>query len=95
MTEAFDAMADGAVKALYIMGENPMLSDPDIDHVATALRGLDFLVVQDIFLSETAALARRGPAGGQLRREGRHLHQHRAQGAAAAPGRAVAGRGPS
>ena len=57
VTEAFDAMAEGAVKGLYIMGENPMLSDPDIDHVAATLHGLDFLVVQDIFLSETAALA--------------------------------------
>ncbi len=39
------------------MGENPMLSDPDVNHVEQALSNLDFLVVQDIFLSETAALA--------------------------------------
>jgi predicted molibdopterin-dependent oxidoreductase YjgC len=42
---------------MYIMGENPMLSDPDLNHVASGLKNLDFLVVQDIFLSETAELA--------------------------------------
>ena len=57
VTEAFDAMNAGEVRALFVMGENPMLSDPDQTHVEEALRGLDFLVVQDIFLTETAALA--------------------------------------
>lgn len=53
-------MLDGAgskVKGMYIMGENPVLSDPDADHVVHALEKLDFLVVQDIFLTETARLA--------------------------------------
>lgn len=45
------------LKCLYVMGENPMLSDPDTNHVAEALRALDFLVVQDIFMTETAELA--------------------------------------
>ncbi|KJS13126.1 MAG: formate dehydrogenase [Peptococcaceae bacterium BRH_c8a] len=45
------------VKGMYIMGENPVLSDPDADHVVHALEKLDFLVVQDIFLTETARLA--------------------------------------
>jgi len=44
-------------KALYIMGENPLLSSPDLMHVREALESLDFLVVQDIFLTETAELA--------------------------------------
>ena len=57
VTEAVDAMHAGTLKGLYVMGENPMLSDPDQSHVEEALRGLDFLVVQDIFLSETARLA--------------------------------------
>ena len=57
LTEAFDAMAAGDVTAAYVMGENPMLSDPDQQHVEKMLRGLDFLVVQDIFLSETGRLA--------------------------------------
>ena len=42
---------------MYVMGENPVLADPDCGRVAEALSHLDFLVVQDIFLSETAALA--------------------------------------
>ena len=42
---------------LYIMGENPMVSDPNLHHVEESLRKLDFLVVQDIFLTETARLA--------------------------------------
>jgi formate dehydrogenase alpha subunit len=46
-----------AIKALYIMGENPMLSDADVNHVEKNLAALDFLVVQDIFLTETAKLA--------------------------------------
>jgi formate dehydrogenase alpha subunit len=48
---------DGNVKAIYIMGENPMVSDPDTNHVRAALEHLDFLVVQDIFMTETAKLA--------------------------------------
>jgi predicted molibdopterin-dependent oxidoreductase YjgC len=47
----------GTIKGLYIMGENPMLSDPDLTHVEASLKNLDFLVVQDIFLTETARLA--------------------------------------
>jgi predicted molibdopterin-dependent oxidoreductase YjgC len=47
----------GNIKALYVMGENPFLSDPNMNHVAEALRAIEFLVVQDIFLNETAELA--------------------------------------
>ena len=57
VVEMVNAAADGTLKGLYIMGENPMLSDPDINHVEEALKNLDFLVVQDIFLTETAQLA--------------------------------------
>jgi formate dehydrogenase alpha subunit len=46
-----------SIKALYIMGENPILSDADGHHVAKSLSALDFMVVQDIFLTETAKLA--------------------------------------
>lgn len=56
-TEMTDAAMKGTVKAMYIMGENPVLSDPDLNHTIQALKNLEFLVVQDIFLSETAALA--------------------------------------
>jgi len=57
VVEMFNAALEGKVKAMYIMGENPMVSDPDINHVEQALKNLDFLVVQDIFPTETAMLA--------------------------------------
>jgi len=57
VVEMMHAAADGKIKAMYFMGENPMLSDPNVTHVREALENLDFLVVQDIFLSETAELA--------------------------------------
>jgi formate dehydrogenase alpha subunit len=56
-TEMTDAAIQGRLKAMYIMGENPVMSDPDMHHTLKALKSLDFLVVQDIFLSETAELA--------------------------------------
>lgn len=55
--EILDGAEHGSIKFLYIMGENPMVSDPDINHVRKSLNNLDFLVVQDIFLTETAELA--------------------------------------
>ena len=59
VTVMMDVLVDkpGELKCMYIMGENPMLSDPDLHHVEKALKNLEFLVVQDIFLSETAELA--------------------------------------
>jgi formate dehydrogenase major subunit/formate dehydrogenase alpha subunit len=47
----------GEFKALYIIGENPLVSDPDLNHAEASIKHLDFLVVQDIFLTETAQLA--------------------------------------
>ncbi len=57
VTEITDAAINGRIKAVYIMGENPVLSDPDQSHTVKGLNSLDFLVVQDIFLTETAELA--------------------------------------
>jgi predicted molibdopterin-dependent oxidoreductase YjgC len=57
LTEMIPAAATGQLRGLFILGENPMVSDPDSQHVEKALKGLDFLVVQDIFLTETAQLA--------------------------------------
>jgi formate dehydrogenase alpha subunit len=57
VTEMPDAVLEGTIKALYIMGENPMMSDPDTTHLEKALKKLDFLVCQDIFLNETGELA--------------------------------------
>ncbi len=57
ITEMFKAIEEDQVKFLYIMGENPMVSDPDTNHVEHVLDHVDFLVVQDIFLTETASMA--------------------------------------
>lgn len=57
VTEMFSAAEEGKVKAIYIMGENPLLSDPDMNHIEHCLKSLEFLVVQDIFLTETAKYA--------------------------------------
>jgi len=57
VTAMIPAAHDGKLKALYIIGENPMVSDPDLNHCEKSLNNLDFLVVQDIFLTETARLA--------------------------------------
>ena len=57
VTEMTKAATSGELKAMFIMGENPMVSDADIQHVEKALKALDFVVVQDIFMSETARLA--------------------------------------
>ncbi len=56
-TDMMEKAASCELKAMYIMGENPMLADPDTHHVEQSLKSLDFLVVQDIFLTETAQLA--------------------------------------
>ena len=57
VVEIMRAILDGKVRGMYIMGENPAMSDPDADHARDALAALDHLVVQDIFLTETAYLA--------------------------------------
>ena len=56
-TDMMEKAHAGELKALYIIGENPMLSDPNLDHAKNSLENLDFLVVQDIFLTETASFA--------------------------------------
>ena len=57
LTDMVQAMMDGKLKALYVIGENPKLSDPDQHHISTAFEKLELLVCQDIFLSETAEQA--------------------------------------
>jgi len=56
-TEMVRERSKGGVMAMYIMGENPMVSDPDLNHAAAVLEDLEFLVVQDIFMTETAEIA--------------------------------------
>jgi formate dehydrogenase major subunit len=57
VTEIIGSILKGGVRGMYMMGENPFLSDPNINKVRKALSALDFLVVQDIFLTETAEFA--------------------------------------
>jgi len=57
VVDMFNAAEQGKVKALFILGEDPMMTDPDVNHVRKCLKSLDFLVVHDIFLTETAQLA--------------------------------------
>lgn len=57
VVEMMEKAAHGELKALYIVGENPMVSDPNLNHVEEALKNLEFLVVQDIFLTETGNFA--------------------------------------
>ena len=57
ITDMIPAMLEGKLKGLYVIGENPRLSDPDWNHLSSAMKNLDFLVVQELFLSETAQVA--------------------------------------
>ena len=57
VVEIMHAIHDGAIRGMYIMGENPAMSDPDVQHARDALAKLEHLVVQDIFLTETAFYA--------------------------------------
>ena len=57
ITDMIPAMLEGKLKGLYVIGENPKLSDPDWNHLSSAMDKLDFLVVQELFLSETAQVA--------------------------------------
>jgi formate dehydrogenase major subunit len=57
VVEITEAIHDGDIRGMYIMGENPAMSDPNVTHAREALSSLDMLVVQDLFLTETAAYA--------------------------------------
>jgi len=52
--EMFNGIDEGKIKALYVIGENPLVTDPDLHHVEAALKKLDVFIVQDIFLTQTA-----------------------------------------
>ena len=57
VVEIMHAISDGKIKGMYIVGENPAMSDPNLSHARSALATLEHLVVQDIFLTETALFA--------------------------------------
>lgn len=78
IVEAMHAVMEGKIRATYVMGENPMMSDPNTSHVEKALRSLDLLVVQDIFPSETAFLAHVIlPAAASLEKDGTFTNTER------------------
>src|SRR5262245_16752303 len=57
VVEIMHAAGEGRIRGMYVEGENPAMSDPDLDHARAALASLEHLVVQDIFATETAILA--------------------------------------
>ena len=57
--EAYRRLHEGTIRGIYVEGENPAMSDPDLAHARAALAKLEHLVVQDIFATETAILAAR------------------------------------
>jgi len=78
VVEMTNAVLAGQVKAMYIMGENPMMSDPNLTHVEEAFRSLDFMVLQDIFLNETGELAHVVlPAAASLEKDGTFTNTER------------------
>jgi formate dehydrogenase alpha subunit len=78
VVEMMNAASEGKIRAMYIMGENPVVSDPDCSHVIESLKALDFLVVQDIFLTETATLAHVIlPAASSLEKDGTFTNTER------------------
>ena len=82
----FDAALDGSFRALFVQGEDIAQSDPNTKHVIAALEALDLVVVQDLFLNETAKFAHVFLPGHVVPREGRHVHQRRAPDQPRAPG---------
>ena len=73
-----DEAIDGSFKGLYIQGEDIAQSDPDTKHITAGLRAMECVIVQDLFLNETARYAHVFLPGRFVSGEGRHLHQRRA-----------------
>jgi formate dehydrogenase alpha subunit len=78
VTQMMDGVLEGNMKAFYIVGENPVLSDSDINHVKHALKSAEFVVVQDIFMTETAQMASVVlPAASSLEKDGTFTNTER------------------
>ena len=90
--EMFELAVHGTLKAMFIMGEDPALTDADANHVRKALGQPRLPRRPEHLHDRDGQVRRRVPAGGLLRGEGRHVHQHRAPRAARAQGRRAAGR---
>ena len=81
VTEMIEAASQGKIRAMFVVGENPIMSEPYTVHTKRAMQQLEFLVVQDIFPTETAVLADVIlPAAAFAEKDGTY-HQHRAAGA--------------
>ena len=77
VVEIMHGALHGEIRGMYILGENPFISDPNTNQVRKALANLDFLVVQDIFLTETAEFADVIlPASSYFEKTG-NLHEYR------------------
>ena len=92
VVEIMNAIHAGEITGMYIEGENPAMSDPDLQHAREALAKLDHLVVQDLFVTETAFHADVILPASAFAEKSRHLHQHRPPRAARARGDQAAGR---
>ena len=78
VTEMVEGCLTGAIRAMYVVGENPLLSEPDLHHAQKAIAQLDCLVVQDLFMHETAELAHVFlPAAGFAEKEGTFTNSER------------------
>ena len=78
VTDMVEGCLDGRIRGMYVVGENPLLSEPDLHHAQKAFSQLDFLVVQDLFLHETAELAHVFlPAAGFAEKEGTFTNSER------------------
>jgi len=55
--DMMDAAVEGSLKAMFVLGEDPVMTDPDANHIKKAFKKMDFVVVQELFMSETAKLA--------------------------------------
>jgi formate dehydrogenase alpha subunit len=78
VTEMVEGCLDGRIRAMYVVGENPLLSEPDLNHARKAVSQLDCLVVQDLFLHETAELAHVFlPAAASAEKEGTFTNSER------------------
>lgn len=77
-TKMFKAMESGEIKSLYVIGENPLVSDADANHVKKLFEGLEFLVVQDIFMTKTGEIADVVlPAGSWAESDGTFINSER------------------
>jgi formate dehydrogenase alpha subunit len=78
LPEMFDAIERGEIKAVYLVGENPVLSEPNLEHAQRCLQKLELLVCQDIFLTETAQVAHVVlPAAAAMERDGTFTNTER------------------